>query len=217
MSAGLFISFEGIDGCGKSTQLAMLAAWLRDRGIEPVQLREPGGTVLGEQLRAVLLDPATGAIAGSAEALLYAASRAQLIEEVVRPALRAGRVVLADRYVDSSLAYQGAGRGLGVDEVFAANRLAIGDVLPDQTLYVRVDPQLSAQRRAAHLDDDDRIEAAGDAFFQTVAAAYDELARRHPARISTIDGARAREQVFSDIVAAVAPLVQPLLNAQVRA
>lgn len=207
MHQGLLISFEGIDGCGKSTQLARLADRLRAAGVEPLLVREPGGTDLGERVRDILLDPATGDIAPAAEALLYAASRAELVAATIEPALAAGRVVLVDRYVDSSLAYQGAGRELGVDRVLESNLLATRGRLPDRTVLVDIDPAVALERRGATGEAEDRLEQAGAAFFARVHACYGELAARWPERISVVDGAARVEQVEREVDAALAPLL----------
>lgn len=207
MEEGLLISFEGIDGCGKSTQLARLADRLRAVGIEPLLVREPGGTHLGERVREILLDPSTGDIAPAAEALLYAASRAELVASTIEPALAAGRVILVDRYVDSSLAYQGAGRELGIDRVLEANLLATRGRLPDATVLVAVDLALASARRAATQEAADRLELAGDAFFGRVHGAYEQLAARWPDRIARIDGARTIDEVERSIDAALQPVL----------
>jgi dTMP kinase len=207
VEAGLLISFEGVDGCGKSTQLARLAARLRAVGIEPLLVREPGGTQLGERVREVLLDPATGDIAPAAEALLYAASRAELVAATIEPALAAGRVVLVDRYVDSSLAYQGAGRGLGVERVLEANLLATRGRLPDATILVEVDLDVARARRAAAGEAADRLEQAGDEFFARVHASYAELAGRWPERILRVDGAGSVDSVERSVDARLAPVL----------
>jgi dTMP kinase len=202
---GLLISFEGIDGCGKSTQLARLVERLLAVDVEPLLVREPGGTRLGERVRDILLDPATGDIAGAAEALLYAASRAELVASTIEPALAAGRVVLVDRYVDSSLAYQGAGRQLGIDRVLEANLLATRGRLPELTILVRVEPDVARARIAATGADEDRLEAAGASFFTRVHEAYDELAARWPERIAVVDGDGDEATVESRVDAIVTP------------
>jgi dTMP kinase len=202
---GLLISFEGIDGCGKSTQLARLVTRLRAIGVEPLLVREPGGTKLGERVRDILLDPATGDIAGAAEALLYAASRAELVASTIEPALADGRVVLVDRYVDSSLAYQGAGRELGIDRVLEANLLATRGRLPELTILVRVEPEVARARIAATGADEDRLEAAGAEFFTRVHEAYDEIAARWPERIAVVDGDGDVSAVEARVDAVVMP------------
>lgn len=207
MREGLLISFEGIDGCGKSTQLARLATRLRLAGVEPLVLREPGGTQLGEQVRSLLLDPATGDIDAAAEALLYAASRAELVANTIEPALAEGRIVLMDRYVDSSLAYQGAGRGLGIERVLEANLLATRGRLPHATILVDVDPGVARERLAEGSDAPDRLEAAGDAFFARVHAAYGELVAAYPERILRVDGGQAIDDVTLEIDEVLVPLL----------
>src|SRR5690242_9668081 len=153
----MFISLEGLDGCGKTTQAALLAEAAERAGREVVRVREPGGTAPGERIRAILLDPGLE-IAPWAEALLYAGARVQLVDEVIRPALARGAVVVADRFVDSSLAYQGVARGLGMDEVLEVNNLGTGGLLPDRTIVIDVAEDVAAGRRRRHAD---RIEAAG--------------------------------------------------------
>ncbi len=178
---GPFITFEGIDGCGKSTQVRLLSAWIHEAlGREPLLVREPGGTGLGERIRELLLDPATGEISSSAEALLYAASRAELVSEVIEPALAGGTAVIADRFLGSSLVYQGVARGLGVDRVRAANELAIGSCNPDITILLDIPVEVAASRRAATGEAPDRIELAGDAFMERVADAYRSIAATSP-------------------------------------
>jgi dTMP kinase len=178
---GRLIAVEGIDGAGKTTLAEGIAAALPDVTV----LREPGGAVLSERIRELVKDPALE-VDPRAEALLYAAARAQLVSEQLLPLLHRGRTVVLDRFVDSSLAYQGAGRGLGVAAIAELNRFATRDLVADLTLYLRVDPVLGAARRGG----DDRLEQAGDAFFATVVAAYDALAREHADRYVVLDGAQ---------------------------
>ncbi len=208
MEKGLLISFEGVDGSGKSTQLARLADRLRAVGHEPILVREPGGTALGERIREILLDPATGDIDPAAEALLYAASRAELVATTIEPALADGRVVLVDRYVDSSLAYQGAGRQLGIERVLEANLLATRGRLPHLTVLVALDPAAARERLEATGADEDRLEQAGNEFFARVHEAYGELAERWPDRIAHIDGAGPPDEVERLVDAAVQPLLE---------
>jgi dTMP kinase len=194
----VFISFEGLDGSGKTTQAGLLAAAAEARGGEVVRVREPGGTAAGERIRAVLLDPGLD-IGGWAEALLYAAARAQLVEEVIRPALERGATVIADRFVDSSLAYQGCARGLGVDEVLGVNRVATGDLLPDRTLLLELEAGAAASRRGAP----DRIESEDAAFHRAVAEGFASAARRFPDRITVVDASGTPEQVAGRVRRAV--------------
>ena len=179
----MFVTFEGADGSGKSTQAELLRAALAAEGREVVLTREPGGTVLGERIRALLLDG--DGMSPWAEAALFAASRAQHVDEVILPALERGADVVCDRYVDSSLAYQGIARGLGVDEVLELNLRATRHLLPDTTVLLLVDPEEAARRSG----ETDRLEREGADFRARVDAAYRELAARFPERILVADGA----------------------------
>ena len=181
----MFVSFEGVDGSGKTTQARLLAERLRSEGREVVETREPGGTPLGERVRELVLG-ADGAVAPWAEAALFAAARAQIVEEVIRPALARGADVVCDRYLDSSLAYQGVARGLGVERVLQLNLLATGGLLPDRTVLILLDPGEAARRRTGAPD---RIEREGDAFAALVDRAYRDLAATFPSRILVADGA----------------------------
>ena len=201
----MFITLEGIDRSGKTTQAAMLAEAL---GPRTVQLREPGGTPAGERIRDLLKDPALELGAG-AELLLFNAARAQLAAEVIGPARERGLDVVCDRYVDSTVAYQGVARGLGVELVERLTSLVVGDCIPDRTVLLRVDPDAAAARGQARLaagerDGDDRFEAEGLEFQRRVAAAYEELATRHPERIVAIDGAGTPDQVHRRVMEQVA-------------
>ena len=190
----MFVSFEGIDGCGKTTQAALLAASLRRDGIEVVHTREPGGTPLGEKLRELVLHG--DHVAPWAEAALYAAARAQHVDQVIRPALDRGATVVCDRYLDSSAAYQGGGRELGLDTVYELNLAVVGGLLPDRTFLVEVSPE-EAERRVGGTGD--RIERDGVALWARAAAAYAELARRFPERYVVVDGERAVEQIAEEV------------------
>jgi dTMP kinase len=186
----MFVTFEGIDGSGKSTQAALLAAVLRGEGREVVETREPGGTALGERVRAILLGD--GTIAPWAEAALFASARAQLVEEVIAPALARGADVVCDRFLDSSLAYQGIARGLGLEAVLELNQLALRGLLPDRTFLLLL-PVEEAARRAA--GEPDRIEQEGLAFLDRVDRAYRELADAFPERIVSVDASLPTEEV----------------------
>jgi dTMP kinase len=203
---GRLITIEGIDGAGKSTLAAGLADTLAGRGIEVTLLREPGGVRTAERIRELVHDP--GATIGPrAEALLYAAARAQLVDEALQPLLAAGRLVLLDRFVDSSLAYQGAGRGLGIGHVRDINVFATGGLTPDRTLLLRLDPAVGRVRSVQRGAPPDRLEQQPDDFFERIAAAYDELARSEPGRFRVIDGDQPPPGVLTDALAAVEDLL----------
>jgi dTMP kinase len=204
--AGRLVTIEGLDGAGKTTLAAGLVPALAARGIEAVLLREPGGVALSERIRALVKDPALR-VGGAAEALLYAAARAQLVEERVRPLLDEGRWVLLDRFVDSSLAYQGAARGLGVDRVRELNRFATGGLVPDRTLLLALDPAVGRARLAGRGEEPDRLEAEDAAFFARIAAAYADLAREEPERIRVIDAGGAEPAVLAAALAALEDLL----------
>jgi dTMP kinase len=203
--AGRLVTIEGLDGAGKTTLAAGLVAALAARGVQAVLLREPGGVELSERVRALVKDPALR-VGGPAEALLYAAARAQLVEERVRPLLDEGSWVLLDRFVDSSLAYQGAARGLGVDRVRELNLFATGGLVPDRTLLLALDPAAGRARLAGRGEAPDRLEAEDAAFFARVAEAYEDLAREEPQRIRVIDAGRAAPEVLAAALAALEEL-----------
>ena len=193
MPRGRFITFEGIDGCGKTTQFRLLAASLRERGHDVVETVEPGGTSIGRQIRKILLDPASIGIRPRAELLLYFASRAQNVDEVIRPALEAGRTVLCDRFTDSTLVYQGCGRGLETEIVRDLDRIACRGLQPDRTILIDIDPETSlvrARRRNARTrSSESRIDEEDSAFHERVRQGYLALAKAEPDRIVVIDGA----------------------------
>ena len=193
---GLFVTFEGIDRSGKTTQAGLLC---RALGEEALCVREPGGTAVGERVRELLKDPQT-AIGDEAEALLFAAARAELVSRVIQPALEAGRVVVSDRFLDSSLAYQGAARGLGVEEVERLNRFATRGLVPDLTLLLWLEPPAALARAA---EAGDRFEGEGLVLQERVAAAYRRLAEREPERFRVIDADRPPGEVHADVLAAV--------------
>jgi dTMP kinase len=200
--AGRLITLEGLDGSGKSTLAAGLVAAFPALTL----LREPGGVVLAERIRTLVTDPGLE-VDPRAEALLYAAARAQLVAERVRPLLTAGRDVLLDRFLDSSLAYQGAGRCLGVEEIREVNLFGTGGLLPDRTLLLRIDPALGRARQAERGEAPDRLEREDEAFFAAIGTAYDGLARAEPGRFRVLDAAEPPALVLAAARAALDPLL----------
>lgn len=206
---GVFITFEGLDGCGKSTQLERLAAVLRSEGIDVLTTREPGGTANGERIRSILLDSATTGLSPMAELALMFASRAQLLDELIVPTLERGTWVLCDRYTDSSEAYQGGGRGLGSDAVLALHRVLCRNLWPDLTVLMDSEVEASvarARRRnlnKAGAGDENRFENENRVFFERVHNTYRAIARREPKRVLMVDARRPADVVHPEIVAAV--------------
>ncbi len=205
---GLLITFEGMDGSGKTTQMSRLAARLQARGRTVVQTAEPGGTAIGRQIRRILLDAANQELSPSAELLLYFASRAQNVDEVILPALARDEIVLADRFTDSSLVYQGCGRGLGRDAVLALDRVACRGLKPDLTLLLDIDAETSLERAHARnratADAETRMDEQSIEFHRKVYDAYHALAASEPERIRVIDGRAARDEIEQAIWSAVA-------------
>lgn len=199
-----FITLEGIDGCGKSTQARLIAAALEHAGRDVVRLREPGGVEISEKIRALLLDPANGAMCDTCELLLYEAARAQLVHETVRPALEQGKVVVCDRFFDSTTAYQGFAGSVRREDAEIANALAVGDCQPDVTLVFDIGPELACERRGRRADALDRMEAKGLAFQQRVAEGFRTIAREQPARVKLIDASQTVDAVFACALAELA-------------
>jgi dTMP kinase len=200
----MFISFEGIDGSGKSTQLTLLRDVLEDRGLRTLTVREPGATVLSEEIRSILLSNKQS-ITSTAELLLFNAARAQLVERVIVPALERREIVLCDRYSDSTTAYQGYGRQLDLDEVRTCNNIATRGIMPRVTFFIDVPYEAAQQRMSFHTTSGgpDRMERSGPEFFDRVRAGYLEIAAAEPHRFHVIDGVRDRDVVHADIVAIV--------------
>jgi len=213
MARGRLITIEGLDGAGKSTLAAALREAIAAAGLRVELLREPGGVALSERIRALVKDPAL-AVSPAAEALLYAAARAQLVHERLAPLLEDGVNVLLDRYVDSSLAYQGAARGLGLERVREINRFATTGIEPDRTLLLRIDPAAGRARQAARDERPDRLEAEEQEFFVRIARAYDELAAAEPRRIRVLDASFSPATVLSHALEALADLLPPILAAR---
>ncbi len=195
---GAFLSIEGLDGSGKGTQIRLLTDAIDRYGFELVLSREPGGCPISEKLRDIILDKNNEEMDDVTEALLYAASRAQHVREVIRPAVKAGKVLLCDRFVDSSVAYQGGGRQLGVQRVLDINAPAVDGTMPLATIYLDVDHETSLKRRAAATELD-RMELAGDSFHARTEAGYRELIRRDPGRFIVVDAARTPEEIGKEV------------------
>ena len=196
---GYLVVFEGGEGAGKSTQMEAFVKWLEARGYDVVTTREPGGTSIGARIRDILLDPGSADMDPRAEALLYAADRAQHVAEVIRPALEAGKVVVSDRFVDSSLAYQGLARGLGLEEIYQISQWGTGGMMPDVVFFLNIDARAGLGRLSAQRD---RIERERDDFHERVAKAYLELAKRFPERFVVLDADRAPSEIHEEAVAA---------------
>lgn len=192
----LFLSFEGVDGSGKSTQLQLLLEYLTARGIDFIFTREPGGTPLAEKIRDLLLDPANAGMSIITEALLFAASRTEHVNQVIRPALEAGKVVICDRFVDSSLVYQGLAGGLPLEFVKQINEMATGALWPHRTIILDIDPHLALQRKGGI---EDRIEQKALWYHQQVREGYRELAKANPRRIKVVDASGSVEEVQREI------------------
>lgn len=200
MKRGYFFSAEGNEGAGKSTIVNMASRYLAEKGLDVVTSREPGGIAIAEQIRAVILDRNNTGMDGRTEALLYAAARRQHYIEKIFPSLQAGKTVICDRFIDSSLAYQGHARGLGIEEVLRINRFAVEDVFPDLTLYLDVDPELGLNRIREHGGREiNRLDLESLAFHQKVREGYLEVIRRFPERIVKIDANRQLDAVFEEV------------------
>jgi dTMP kinase len=210
MSRGLFITFEGLDGSGKTTQIKRLAAWLERRGLKPVITRQPGATATGDRIRELLLDSRSTGLAPMTEMALMFADRAQAIAEVIEPALETGGIVVCDRFTDSTEAYQGGGRELGSEVVLDLHRLVCGNLQPDLTLLLlpSFDASLARARRRNHRDaqngkDENRFEQEQDAFHRRVWEKYKEIAERDPKRVVLIAGDQSIDEIHEQVVAAV--------------
>lgn len=207
---GVFVTFEGGDGVGKSTHIRYVANELRRAGREVVCLREPGGTGIGESLRAMVLDPDNGEISSEAELLMYEAARAQLVREVIRPALERGAVVLCDRFSDSTIAYQAYGRGLPLDFVRRANAFATGGIVPDRTILLVLGNTRKSLARATGAGTGDRMEQAGEVFHSRVNRAFLKLAKRDPKRIRIVRSSSSRKATAAAVAAELADILTEL-------
>lgn len=206
VARGRLITIEGLDGAGKTTLARRLADALGDRGVEVELLREPGGVAAAERVRSLVKDPELE-IGARAETLLYAAARAQLVEEALDPALAAGRWVLLDRFVDSTLAYQGGGRALGVEAVRAVNEFGTGGLTPDRTLLLALDPAVGRARQDGRGDAPDRLEREDEAFFAKIAAAYEQIAAAEPERVRRVDASGPPDAVLAAALAELEDLL----------
>ena len=199
MGRGKFITFEGCDGCGKSTQLRLLSEYLTSNGIAHIFTREPGGGKISEAIRDILLSGKNMEMTDECEALLYAASRVQHLSDRVEPALSEGKLVICDRYVDSSLAYQAYARGLGLDFISKINAFALEKYLPDVTIFIDLTPEAAFQRKHG-ADENDRLEKAGMEFHKRVYAGYKAVAAAEPERVMCVDGTQTPQEIFADVV-----------------
>ncbi|MBE1515615.1 dTMP kinase [Nesterenkonia halotolerans] len=206
---GGFIAFEGGDGAGKTTQLTLLESWFRERSLPYERTREPGGTPIGERIRSLVLEHGQGEVDPRTEALLFAASRAAHVVQRIEPALEAGRFVLCDRYVDSSVAYQGVGRQLGAEAVAEVNAFATGGLQPDLTVVLDIEPAAARARREGRDGDSDRIESAEDAFHERLRAAFLARAEADPQRYLVLQAADAPESIQAEIRVRVQELLSP--------
>ncbi|MEW8973832.1 MAG: dTMP kinase [Tissierellaceae bacterium] len=204
---GCFITLEGPDGSGKSTIIKLLGEYFQQKGIDFIMTREPGGTPIGEKIREIILDNGNTAMGPETEALLYAASRGQHVHEKIIPALKEGKVVLCDRFILSSLAYQGVGRGLGIKEVKMINDFALKGIYPDLILFFHIDPEITLSRKTEKLGGD-RLEKEGNEFHKRVYDGYMELLKMYPKNIEIIDATRSIEEVLEHSI----DTIEKLLN-----
>lgn len=203
MGKGLFITFEGADGCGKTTQLKLLAEYLTNKGLEVVITREPGAKGLGEKVREILLNY-DGEVSDRCESFLFLADRAQHIDMIVNPAIEQGKIVLCDRHTDSSVAYQGYGRGLSIDRISMLNNLAVNGRYPDMTLIFDIDVETSMTRVG---EQKDRMESAGMEFFNRVRNGYLEIAKQEPDRVKVLDAKKSINEIHHDVIGLIEELL----------
>lgn len=199
MNRGLFITAEGTDGSGKTTQIKLLRNYLEEKGFDVLLIREPGGTNIGEKIRSIILDPENADMSVTTEMMLYAAARAQLVSEVIKPALEAKKIVICDRFIDSSYAYQGYGRGVDLKIIEGINRAALDGLLPDATIFFDISPEVALNRRI-EATGSDRIEKESMDFHMRVYKGYKELAVIYGSRIKTIDSSRSVDEISRDVI-----------------
>ena len=198
IAPGAFLSMEGLDGSGKGTQMDRLENTLDRYGFEVIRTREPGGTPIGEKIRGILLDRENAEMTDETEALLYAAARAQLVREVIRPAVKAGKILLCDRFLDSSAAYQGGGRQMGVEKILKINEIAVDGTLPDLTVYLDINHRKALERRCA-ASEPDRLEMEAENFHARVEEGYHQLIAKHPERFAVVNAEGDREEIAAEI------------------
>lgn len=203
---GLFITLEGPDGSGKSTMIGLIGQYLKEQGIDHVITREPGGTAIGEKIRGIIIDRENINMGPETEALLFAASRAQHVHEKILPSVEEGKVVVCDRFLLSSLAYQGVGRGLGIQEVKAVNEFGLRGMTPDLILFFHVDPEVTLLRKTK--EGGDRLEEEGGAFHREVYEGYMTLLEMHPDNVVVIDAEKSVEEVYAQTIAALAEVLK---------
>lgn len=204
MEKGLFITFEGADGCGKTTQLKLLAEYLTNKGYKVIMTREPGAKGLGEKVREILLNY-DGEVSDRCESFLFLADRAQHIDMIINPAIAKGKIVLCDRHTDSSVAYQGYGRGLSIERINMLNNLAVNGRYPNMTLVFDIDVETSMERVG---DEKDRMESAGMEFFNRVRNGYLEIAKQEPERVKVLDARKSIEDVHRDVIGLIEAILQ---------
>ena len=204
--SGLFITLEGPDGSGKSTMIGLIGQYLKEQGIEHVITREPGGTTIGEKIRGIIIDRENINMGPETEALLFAASRAQHVHEKILPAVEEGKVVVCDRFLLSSLAYQGVGRGLGIQEVRAVNEFGLRGMTPDLILFFHVDPEVTLLRKTK--EGGDRLEEEGGVFHREVYEGYMTLLRMYPDNVVVIDAEKSVEEVYAQTITALTEVLK---------
>lgn len=198
MKKGLFITTEGTDGSGKTTQIKLLEGYLKDKGFEVVVTREPGGTSIGEKIRSIILDPDNTEMSYITEMMLYASARAQLVGELIKPSLARGMVVICDRFIDSSYVYQGFGRNIDLEVIEKVNSIALDGIMPDVTLFFDIDPGIALARRIKSTGAD-RIEQEKMDFHRKVYEGYKKLVTKYPDRIKAVESNRSIEEIFLDV------------------
>jgi dTMP kinase len=198
MKKGLFITTEGTDGSGKTTQIKLLESYLKDKGFEVVVTREPGGTSIGEKIRSIILDPGNREMSYITEMMLYASARAQLVNELIRPSLAQGKVIICDRFIDSSYVYQGFGRNIDIELIEKVNSIALDGLMPDITLFFDIDPRVALARRIQSTGAD-RIEQETMDFHRKVYEGYKKLVSKYPDRIKAIESNRSIDEIFLDV------------------